>query len=90
MKHGVAPVIREQGAGAGDLVYIFQNILQGSYGYFIFLFRSYDEFAAFIGAANNDQRSGSYGMVAGKLLYLLMYNIPIFKAKNKNSTGFAF
>ena len=66
-------------------------MLQGGYGYsiFILLLGTDDEFAAFIGAANNDQRSGRYGMVAGKLLDLLMNNIPIFKAKYNNSTGFA-
>jgi hypothetical protein len=91
MKHRIALVIRKKGTGTGDLVHIFQNILKGSYGcsIFIFLFGAYDEFAAFIGAANNDQRSGCYGMVAGKLLDLFMNNILVFKAKYKNSTGFA-
>jgi hypothetical protein len=89
MKHRSALVIRKKCPGAGDLVYIFQNILQGRYGYCISLFRAYDEFTAFIGATNDDQRGGRYGLVAGKLFDLLMNNIPILKAKYKNSTGFA-
>ena len=92
MKHRIALLIRKKCSGAGDLVYILQNNLQGGYGrsIFIFLFRTYDEFAAFISAANDNQRRRLDGLVSGKLLDLLMNNVPIFKAKDKNSTGFAF
>jgi len=82
-------LIRKKCSGTGYIMYVFQNILKGRYGQFISPFRSDDEFTAFIGAANDDQRSGLYGLVPGKLLDFLVNNISVFKTNCKNSTGFA-
>ena len=90
MKHRISLLIRKKCSGAGDFMYIVQNNLQGGYGHFIFLFRTGDEFAALSSPANDNQRRCLDGLDFGKLLDLLMNDIPIFKAKNKNSTGFAF
>ena len=89
MKHRIPPFIRKEGAGAGDLVHIFQNIFQGSYRQLVFAFRPHDEFAASISSADNDQRSGRYGMITGKLLDGRMNNLSVFQAKDKNPAGFA-
>ena len=82
MQHGIAFLIRKQCSGTDDLMHVIQDVLHWNRRQFTWVLRTDNEFAVFIGASDDDQRCGFYGLVASKLFYFLMNNIPIFKADN--------